>query len=268
MLIISCRNTLRDSDSFGQENSYFDASFAVGGRAITREIDENTVCSETEGKRVLLLVHGYNNDFDDVTKAYSVIERSIGATDEGYDAIVGFTWPGGDHKYEYHPARRRSSPAAGRLLEVMHLLSPSAIDVMSHSMGGRVVLKALTESGTEHEILRYHFATASAVDDECIEPGGRYFQATRRTHQTWIFHSKYDPVLRYWYRLGDLDTALGLHGPDDPYAVQRFCKNVKVISCRSHVTEHGGYKHCEAFYDFLQGIFQEKHPKSRQFFRL
>ena len=186
-----------------------------------------------------------------------------------YDEIVGFTWPGGDHGYEYHPAKRRSSVAAGRLLDLYKTFSLKSLDIMTHSMGARVVLRALCEIASDGPVVvRNHFATAAAVDDESIEKGNTFYEATQLTETNWIFHSKNDDVLKYWYKIGDLDTALGLHGPDDRQAIERYSKNVKVINCRHFVDGHGGYKNSQEFYWFIADILSGNTPISRQFYTL
>ena len=136
-------------------------------------------------------------------------------------------------------------------------------------MGTRIVFRALSNRKNDTSFLiRHHFATAAAVDDESIESGERYFDATQLTEHNWIFHSKKDGVLKYWYKIGDLDTALGLHGPDDRQAIERYSKNVKVINCRHYVESHGAYKNTPEFYDFISGILNGHIPVSRQFFTL
>ncbi len=138
---------------------------------------------------------------------------------------------------------------------------------MTHSMGSRVVLRALQDIPST-TVIRNHFATASAVDDESIERGEKFYESTQRCENTWVFHSKHDGVLKVWYRIGDLDAALGLHGTDDKQAIERHSKNVKVINCRYHVKSHGDYKKTGQFYKFIEGVLNRTHPVSRQFFTL
>lgn len=268
MIIVSSRLRLRDSDNFSEKENYYEASFTQGGAASVFEKTSDEIKSLLNNKNILLLVHGYNNDFDDVIRSYNIIKKNIEKNNINYDFIVGYTWPGGDQRYEYYPAKRRSSIAAGRLIDLRNKISPKSIDVMSHSMGCRVVLRALSEMESNQPIIRYHLAVASAVDDESVEYGERFYDATQKTEATWVFHSKYDNVLKIWYQIGELDTALGLYGPDDKQSIERYSKNVKVINCRHHVKEHGEYKKKSEFYKFFRGIVVKDHPKSRQFFTL
>ena len=60
-----------------------------------------------------------------------------------------------------------------------------------------------------------------------------------------MFHSKNDPVLRVWYRIGDLfdfDTALGYSGPEDPADIIAHSPEVRVVNCKDVVSSHGGYR--------------------------
>ena len=71
-------------------------------------------------------------------------------------------------------------------------------------------------------IVRFAWNFASAVDNESVEMGERYYSASQRCRKFYVFHSKNDPVLRVWYRVGDFfdfDTALGYSGPEDPRAI-------------------------------------------------
>jgi len=70
----------------------------------------------------------------------------------------------------------------------------------------------------------------------------------------YVFHSKHDPVLRVWYRLGDVfdfDTALGYSGPEDPRAIMDHSPHVRVINCKDVVTAHGGYRSSGQVWSFM-----------------
>jgi len=269
MILISTRESLKNSDEFAPENTYYSMKYTNGGAAKTTAKTLASVKNALKNKRILLLIHGYNNDFADVSRAYKIIKSNMDNISHDYDEIVGFTWPGGDQGYEYHPAKRRSSVAAGRLLDLYTQFNLKSLDIMSHSMGARVVFRALCEIAPDGpQIVRHHFVTAAAVDDESIEKGNTFYDGTQLTESSWIFHSKRDNVLKFWYRIGDLDTALGLHGPDDRRAIERYSKNVSVINCRHFVDGHGAYKNSQKFYEFISDILTGNTPVSRQFYTL
>ena len=94
-----------------------------------------------------------------------------------------------------------------------------------------------------------------AVDNESVEKGERYYSAAQRCQKFYVFHSKNDPVLRTWYRIGDFfdfDTALGYSGPEDPRAIMDHSRNVTVINCKDIVSSHGGYRSTGQVWSFMQ----------------
>jgi hypothetical protein len=115
-----------------------------------------------------------------------------------------------------------------------------------------VALAALGEASSQ--VVRNAWDFASAVDNESIEHGERYFDASRQSARVYVFHSKNDPVLRMWYRLGDFpdfDTALGDSGPEDPRAIIDHSPHVMVINCKDIVTSHGGYRSSGQVWSFM-----------------
>ena len=70
-------------------------------------------------------------------------------------------------------------------------------------------------------------------------------------------------------RVGDLfdfDTALGLSGPEDPGAIIRHSRNVRVVNCKDVVQSHGGYRSAGQVWAFMSQQLQ--HPSNEQFFTL
>lgn len=255
MLMISIRKSLEDSDRFASESTYFRLRFSQGDTFETESISLEAMINLLRDKRVLLLIHGYNNNISKVAGAYKTIENGIDKISHDYDEIVGFTWPGGDHALGYYSAKGRSSPAARRLLNIFKIFRFKSLDVMTHSMGARVVLRALCDDPLDSKVvIRNHFSAAAAVEDESIEMNHRFYESTQLTNYNWIFYSKYDGVLRWWYDLADGDSALGLHGPDDLYSLEKHSKNVIAINCRHCVKEHGGYKDAPEFYSFISDV--------------
>jgi hypothetical protein len=114
------------------------------------------------------------------------------------------------------------------------------VDINSHSLGAHVTFEALKDAPAT--IVRNAWNFAAAVDNESIEKGERYYTATQRCQRFYVFHSKNDPVLRVWYRIGDFfdfDTALGYSGPEDPRAIMDYSGNLTVINCKDVVASHG-----------------------------
>jgi hypothetical protein len=143
----------------------------------------------------------------------------------------------------------------------------ATIDLNTHSLGAHVAFEALRE-GTPR-IVRNSWNFASAVDNESIELGERYHDASGRCQSFYVFHSRNDSVLRVWYRVGDLfdfDTALGFSGPEDPGAIIRSSPNVRVVNCKDVVQSHGGYRSAGQVWAFMSQQLQN--PSNEQFFTL
>jgi hypothetical protein len=142
-------------------------------------------------------------------------------------------------------ARLRASESAGRFWTLLGSLANAGvtIDLNTHSLGSRVVFEAMRTG--RQPLVRNAWNFAAAVDNESIELGERYFEASRRCRMFYVFHSKKDPVLRFWYRTGDFfdfDMALGYSGPEDPGSILRNSSNVRVVNCKAVVESHGGYR--------------------------
>ncbi|MEM9770751.1 MAG: alpha/beta hydrolase, partial [Cyanobacteria bacterium P01_D01_bin.73] len=177
MLIISARRNFSNSDYFSDNTFSVREIDLQSDTVINGNITNDQFSEMVKGKKVLLLVHGYNTEEDEVYDAYAVIERRIEHHfNDVYDLVLGFSWPGGDQAWEWKQAKSRANGAGRRLRFLLESMHCEVIDIMSHSLGGRVVLKALKYSGRK-ALIRNYYCTAAAVDDECLEPGEEFFRA-------------------------------------------------------------------------------------------
>lgn len=261
MLMISARKDfwnsteLSDFDEIRQVNLNDDSlGTPIANDAFLKQIDE---------KKILMLIHGYNNEEDDVVRAYNIIDGNVDSLlrkengDPVYDFVIGYTWPGGDDAHDYYSAKRRAgavSPRINRWIDAMKRAG-STIDVMGHSMGCRVSLLALQGKLLYPKMVRNLFLTAAAVDNESIEKGEEYFASASACEKLYVFHSKNDEVLDASYRVAELDEALGYSGPENPADIIENSPNVKVINCKNVVYKHGGYKDCAGMYSYIKGEF-------------
>ena len=130
---------------------------------------------------------------------------------------------------------------------------------MGHSMGVRVILKALKTR--PEPVVRNVFTMAAAVDNESIEVGEEFFLSTRRCQNVFVFHSKHDAVLKLAYIAAEFDFALGLRGPEDPHDIISHSPtadpappNVFVANCKHHIRRHGAYKRTDVIYDYISSF--------------
>jgi hypothetical protein len=246
MLVVSCRKDFWSPTDFSTTNEIRKIDLASGVGTV---VHPSGFLQEVAGKRVTVLVHGYNNEELDVIKSYGTIDaqmRMLGFLDGAgapYDLLVGFVWPGGAVGVSFPFARQRAGESASRFARVLSDLkgAGATVDLNTHSLGAHVAFEGLRDGGN----VRNAWNFASAVDNESVEIEERYFQSTRRCQRFYVFHSKNDSTLRVWYRIGDLldfDTALGFSGPEDPAAIIAHSPHVRVVNCKDVVTSHGGYR--------------------------
>jgi esterase/lipase superfamily enzyme len=248
MLIMSCRKDFWSATEFSTVDQIRRIDLTTG---VGEVVQSGAFSQEVANKRLTVLVHGYNNEEHDVVGSYRTIDSQmrslgfLGGANARYDALVGFAWPGGAVGVSFPFARQRaaeSAPRFGGLLSGLRGVG-AEIDLNTHSLGAHVVFEALRTGPAK--IIRNAWNFASAVDNEAIESDERYFEASTRCDKFYVFHSKNDPVLRVWYRIGDLfdfDTALGYSGPEDPAAIIAQSQHVRVVNCKEVVSSHGGYR--------------------------
>ncbi len=257
MLLISSRLALTDEDRIGPTDEYWDIRIqrAMSVRQTQLE-DISPLEDAVRGKKVLLLVHGYNNLLDDVIRAYDKVEEKVNRhMKSAYDQIIGYTWPGGDNRFDYFNAKTRAGAVAPRFCDNIRQLTtpanrPAALDIMTHSMGSRVALEALRHLNRRN-VVRNVFLMASAVDNESIERGYEYYTAARSVRNAIVFHSRHDHVLKVAYSLAEFDAALGLNGPEDPANIIQHSPETLVVNCKNHIRKHGDYKSTDAIYKYL-----------------
>lgn len=271
MLLVSSRADFWSSTNFSDEDAIGDVALESPSTSRDRNMTRAEYLESLAGRKVLLLVHGYNNTEDAVALAYARIERAAKkAFGRHYDVITGYTWPGGAIGLSYPVARSRANAAGPRLAGWIRQIARAAasLDVMSHSLGARVVLKALDRSsGTP---VRNLYLLASAIDNESIEKGQEFFAAARRCERAVVMHSKHDRTLGVWFRIGDallpwqwfdfFDVALGHSGPENPADIIAHSPHVLVVNGKSAGLDHGDYKDHPAVYGFLARYLAGRTP--------
>lgn len=231
------------------------------GETPSTNISNANFLSALSGEKVLVLVHGYNNEPEDVHNAYATLERRITANVTGtaaYDRIIGYIWPGGDDALDYFAAKKRANALARRFGIWLNKMSQheATVDVMGHSMGARVIFKALKT--IDSRIVRNTITMAASIDNESVQLDEEFHHSTRRTENVFVFHSKHDPVLKYAYSAAEFDTALGLSGPEDPNEIISHASpndpdtpNIFVVNCKNHIRKHGAYKRTKCIFTYF-----------------
>lgn len=273
MFMVSCRREFWSATEFSTADEIRQLDLNGNGQAPA--VPPTTFLQTIAGKRVTVLIHGYNNEQRDVLDSYRTIDEQmrllgfLGRANSPYEALIGFAWPGGATGVSFPFARARAEDAAPRLRQLLASLrgAGAIVDLNSHSLGAHVTFEALRDASPS--VVRNAWNFASAVDNESVEKGERYFEAVQRCQKFYVFHSKNDPVLRVWYRVGDFfdfDTALGYSGPEDPRSIMDNSANVRVINCKEVVASHGGYRSAGQVWSFMQRELEA--PGTQQFVTL
>ena len=220
--------------------------------------------SKLSDKRILMLVHGYNNEHDKMCRAYYAIEKNVAKYIKNqYGIVIGYSWPGGEHRLAWWLAKCNADKTAKRLKILIKdiLREPSSniqLDVISHSLGARVILEMLKQLSKENlgwQPVRNYFCMAAAVDNEVLEPNEKFYASTSQVNNIYIFHSKHDQALRSAYKLSKFDRALGVYGPEH---FNKLGKHIYVVNCENHVESHGAYKGTASVYKYIQTVLTNK----------
>lgn len=232
---------------------------------------------------IVLLVHGFNNTLDDARDAYArFIKRlaplvqepltDIGGPLCGPDEVYRFYWPGDtdlwllsfvSYPCEIEPAEKSGAELARFITEVYHARPLSGLlDIHAHSLGGRVVLEALTALARASEVprgfVRRVSMTAAAVLVEDVDPDApaslsprqRLLPGAQFAGEMTIITSEEDVVLMLGFPLGEAiaeggtGRALGRYGP--PPGLRARHEAVKV--------GHTGYWDCPP--DVAQAVIE------------
>ena len=176
-------------------------------------------------KRVILATHGFNVSYESGLRSLARLEESLVIRPD--ELFLGVLWPG-DFIIPAinYPLENGVATKSGRFLARFcddQLGRAAAIVMLSHSLGGRVILEAIKHS--RRRIERACIA-AGAVGDRCFVE--EYAAAWSNCGSIITLSSMSDTVLEYAYPIGDtladaifpdhreLEAALGRRGPAPP----------------------------------------------------
>ncbi|MCR5875936.1 alpha/beta hydrolase [Phenylobacterium sp. J426] len=187
------------------------------------KVDALEVRRKVEDKHVILAIHGFNVSRDSGVRSLAALERRLALRDN--ELFFGVLWPG-DWWLPVinYPAEADDAVRAGRQLAAYvdeNMAHAPAVSMVSHSLGGRVLLEAAQHV---RRPVRELCVTAGAVDNDVLGKG--YARAKAVSRRVSVLSSRNDMVLRLAYPLGDFGSdifwgdndspwrgALGLKGP-------------------------------------------------------
>jgi pimeloyl-ACP methyl ester carboxylesterase len=186
--------------------------------------------SHIHAKDVLIATHGFNVNREDGIKNFCNWEKLLGpnpyiATDPFPGAFLGLLWPGDSeslHALSY-PVEPRHATAAGNMIADFvdkNFAAATSISFVSHSLGARVVLQAISKMTLP---VRRLILMAGAVSDHCLTQD--FASVQKKVDVISVLASKKDEVLKWAFPIGDLvaeiidhdhpwwESALGRFGP-------------------------------------------------------
>jgi esterase/lipase superfamily enzyme len=251
MFLISTRKRNPDN-SFGHERllkgKY--AVYEISKSSDGKDAQEKTLEDIPVDKDMLLLVHGFNNDFDQVTAAYLDFEKRIRAV--GFKGnVMGFTWPSYGQWFQYFGDVEQVEYAAfgflNFLLAFRPLLGDKKFHVNGHSMGTYLVIRALAaysridaieEPLPERFILDEMTFFAADVSNDILDRGEDGNIAVGEASRLTSYFSHKDPVLSL-SQVVNRDGRLGLEGAERP---SRLPRNAFQIDCSTLIESHSAYR--------------------------
>jgi pimeloyl-ACP methyl ester carboxylesterase len=181
---------------------------------------------------VLILVHGYDNNFSDALASYTTFVSDLGAKFPTYiGQIAEFYWPGDlqiriisvlSYPNQIQPAIESAQRLSAYLWNLKGARNgPMEVSFVGHSLGCRVVLEllALWTGGMPPNIrLGTVVLMAAAVLVKHVDQGGQLRAAATLIDDELVLSSKGDPVLHWAFPLGETAAREGFF----PMAVGRF----------------------------------------------
>ena len=250
MFIISTRKQGSDK-TFGHQRM-LKGTYAVYeiSKSSVDEAREKTLQDIPVDKDMVLLIHGFNNDFDQVTAAYLGFERRLRA--RGFNGNVsGFTWPSYGEWFQYFGDVEQVEYAAlgflNFLLAFRPLLGNKKFHVNTHSMGAHLLIRALAAYSRIDAIaepLPGQFIVdeitffAADVSNEILERGEDGHIAVSEASRLTSYFSYKDPVLGI-SQVVNRDGRLGLAGAERP---KRLSSNAFQVDCSTLIESHSAYR--------------------------
>jgi pimeloyl-ACP methyl ester carboxylesterase len=214
------------------------------------------------GKSVLFAVHGFNVDQPHGAVSLGLLDKYLALAAPGL--LVGVLWPGDsvipivDYPFEGSVA----IDCGTRLANFCNDFCSSAqtISFVSHSLGARLVLEAVSKLNRK---ARSVCLTAAAINRDCLT--AEYAVAAQNSEQISLLASREDLVLKVAFSVGDpfadllhddhtpFEIALGSEGPPTPTQVRAPWQ----------INETSDYGHS----DYMPPACPEKWPRVADFMK-
>ena len=240
--------------------------YEISKKSDGKDAVEKTLQDLPVDKDTLLLIHGFNNDFIDVTAAYLDFAKRIKTA--GFNGnVVGFTWPSYGEWFQYFGDREQVEYASfaflNFILSYRPLLGAHKFHINTHSMGAYLVIRALAaysridaiaEPQPGQFLIDELTFFAADVDNEILEKGEDGNHAAAECARLTSYFSYKDPVLGI-SQIVNHDGRLGLGGAEHP---RRLPKNAFQIDCATLIENHSGYRKAAEVMDDIAEVLNGK----------
>jgi hypothetical protein len=173
---------------------------------------------------VLIATHGFNVNRADGIQTLSQWRQLLTLPDSA--VFLGLLWPGDSESFHAlsYPAEPAHAVGAGDMAAGFidqNFGNATSISFVSHSLGARVILQAITTM--KRRPVRRAVIMAGAVDDHCLNE--EFSAVPPKVKEISVLASKEDEVLRWAFPVGDFvaeivdrshpwwESALGRFGP-------------------------------------------------------
>jgi len=193
-----------------------------------------------EGKKVLVVVHGFNSTIDEIIHFFFHIKDHLQNPESLYHFVIGYVWPGHNHRLLYQCARLNVGLCKERFQKnVRQLFKGNTPDVLGNSMGSRLVCEALKTA--QSKLLNDFFLWAPAINADDFEKEGEYEGVNTKCNHLFVYFSHRDSLLRFGYPLAELSmkSAMGYSGTAH---VESLPENIKVVDATEIVSSHADYR--------------------------
>jgi len=251
LFLISTRQR-NDDETFGHDrvakgvySVYKIAKPSEGENATEAAVEDLPV-----DKDAIVLVHGFNNDFDLVTAAYFEFEKRL--LKLGFAGnVVGFTWPSYGKWFQYFGDVEQVEYAAfgflNFLLAYRQRLAARSLHLNAHSMGAHLVFRALANysavdaipaAGPGESLIGELTLFAADVSGAALEKNEDGRRAAGEAQRLTSYFSGNDQVLGI-SEIANHESRLGLEGA--AHAAQ-LPSNAFQVDCTTLIFEHAGYR--------------------------
>ncbi|NUN03782.1 MAG: alpha/beta hydrolase [Bryobacteraceae bacterium] len=185
---------------------------------------------------LFIWVHGINNSLGEAMNGFTSVENSY----NGWCYVVGFAWYSDpktragfntlDFGVKKQAANQVATGAFTQFIKDFRTKCPDTrINLGGHSLGARVILKALSAGLKVGTVL----LAAAAVDNESLKT--EFSAAPANAERIYNGYNPSDKVLQFAYTAWEWDTALGEEGEETPVG-----GNVSSYKFTEWKTDHSG----------------------------